>query len=175
MNPVKLFVNPALVKSSQEVNNPLLKVPENAVPGRKNALRWTERLRVEEATVETITDEDGKPNGRHALRLRFKVSASSLDKTNLGRTTRASYLINLGAAEGTGDHMMTNISLGRVQALLRALGYSVSDQGFDLEEFFNPASPLINGEVNAVIVDHPDRNDPSTRRQDIGNFTMVED
>jgi hypothetical protein len=71
--------------------------------------------------------------------------------------------------------MMTEISLGRVQGLLRALGYVIPEEGFNLEEYFCPASPLINAEVNAVIMDHPDRNNPNERRQDIGNFTAVED
>jgi hypothetical protein len=175
MQPINLFVSPALVKSSQEANNPLLKIPPHAVTGRKNSSRWNERLRVEEATVEQVLNDKGDPSDRTALRLRFRVSAASADNTNMGRTARASYLINLKAADGTGDRMMTDISLGRVNALLRAAGYTIPDEGFNLADYFCAASPLINVEVNAVIIDHPDRNDPNMRRQDIGNFTMVED
>jgi len=175
MQPMNLFVSPDLVKSSQEMNNPLLKTPENAVTGRNNTKRWTERLRIEEASAEPIMDDKGGETDRVALRLRFKVSAASVDRTNVGRSTKASYLINLKAADGTGDRIMTEISLGRVNALLRAVGFTIPDTGFNLEDYFTAASPLINHEVNAVIIDKPDRYDASVRRQDIGNFTIVED
>ena len=175
MEPINLFISPALVKSAQEAGNPLLKIPEGATTGRNGSMRWAERLRIEDASVEQVMGNDGNPTDRVALRLRFRVSAASVDKTNLGRQTRASYPINLKAADGTGDRMMTNISLSRVNSLLRAAGFSIPEEGFNLGEFFCPASPLINVEVNSVIIDHADRNDPNQRRQDIGNFTMVED
>lgn len=174
MQPVKLFVSPDLVKSAQEMNNPNLKVPDEAIPGRNNTLRWAERLRVEEASNEPIVEND-KLTGRVALRLRFKVSASGSSALNVNRTTKASYLVNLNAAEGTGDRLMTDISLSRVNALLRAAGFAVPAEGFDLGEYFCPGSPLLNIEVNAVIMDKPDRHNPETRRQDIGNFTAVAD
>lgn len=175
MEPMNLFVSPDLVKSAQEMSNPLLKVPDHAVSGRGDAKRWTERLVIQEASAEPVTNEKGEVTDRVALRLRFKVAPTSTDRTNVNRSTRASYLINLKAVDGTGERIMTDISLGRVHGLLRALNYSIGEAGFNLGDYFCPASPLINAEVNAVVMDKPDRNNPSERRQDIGNFTMVTD
>lgn len=175
MQPMKLFVSPDLVKSAQEMSNPLLKIPEDAVTARNGGKRWAERLRIEEAVAEEVMDDKGVSTGRVALRLRFKVSPGGSHSTNVNRTTRASYLVNLSASEGSGDRLMTDISLGRVNSLLRAAGFSTPDEGYDLSEFFCPASPLLNIEVNAVLMDRPDRHDPNIRRQDISNFTAVED
>lgn len=175
MQPINLFVSPKLAAAAQDSTSNLLTVPEEAATARGGARKWTERLQIMGATVEPILDNDGKSTARSAYRIRFKVAALS-PTPNVGRNTSASYLVNFSAPEGSGDHTMTTISLGRVFSMLRACGYEINlSEGFDLSPFFGQESPLRGLEVNAVLTDKLDRNDPTIRRQDIGQFTKTED
>jgi hypothetical protein len=75
------------------------------------------------------------------------------------------------------DAFMSKITLSRLDALLRAIGFAFpAGDSVDYGRLFSdPDSPLLGREVNAVLTDKPDRNDPTIRRQEVGSFNAVED
>lgn len=163
-------INPDLLRASQEFAGGLLAVPPTHKAGRGDSKRWAERLVIDASTV-----EDGE--SMTTLTIKFRVSPASADTVNLNRRTSGRFNFNFSAAEGTGQYIMTAISVARVKALLAAVGSPVGEEGFSLEDFFGntAASPVIGQEVNATVVDKPDRDDPAIRRQELTNFTAVED
>jgi hypothetical protein len=165
-------INPNLLKAAQEFSGGLLKVPDTAKAGRGGNFHWSERLVVESSEV-----KDGD-NGMTTLMVNFRVSPASQDITNVNRRTNARMNFNWTATEGSGQAVMTAISVARVKALLEALGNTIdSSEGFTLEDYFGPeATVYLKGmEVNARLTDKPDRDDPTVRRQEITGFTPVAD
>lgn len=166
---MSLFINPNLLQKVQEASNPLLNVPEEAKAGRGNTFRWTELVTI------TSVRQGPTDKGRQEVEVRFRVSLASENASNRGKSTRMRCLLNLQAAEGTGDFQMTIISLSNLRSLIRAAmpGFDVDTEGFDLETMFDVDSPLLNQDVLVQITDKPDRDDPTIRRQELSRFTGV--
>lgn len=164
------YISPSLVQAAQEISGGLLTVPEDATDGRGGAKRWSERLRIERSFINE--GDEGS-----SVMVRFRVSPASIGSVNIGRSTVGRYNFDMDAAEGSGRHIMTAISLSRLMSLLGACGHKIDKRGFALDDFFgeNAKNHLIDLEVNAVVMDKPDRKDPTIRRQEIVNFSTTED
>lgn len=172
MEPISLFISPELIKQAQELNNPLLKVPDDAFHGKKDTRRWPELLAIARTSCEKVEGSE-----RYAFIVGFKVSAESANPLNRGRNTRGYYLYNPKATGDDKDAFMSKITISRLDSLLRAVGFEfTSGESVDYGRLFSdPDSPLLGREVNAVISDRPDNQDPNIRRQEIGSFSKLED
>ncbi len=171
MEPISLVISPDLIKAAQELNSPLLKVPDDAFLGKKDTKRWPERLQIARTSCEKVEDSE-----RYAFIVGFKVSAESPTPLNRGRNTRGYYLYNPKAGSNDKDAFMSKITISRLDSLLRASGFDFPPgEPVDYGNLFSdPDSPLLGREINAVMTDKPDNNDPNIRRQEIGSFSQVE-
>ena len=168
MSSNNLFISPELLNKVQEHSNPLLNVPSDAKPGRGDSYRWAEVLTISAVSIGSAD------KGRTEVLVRFRVSMASPNVSNRGKSTRLRCLLNTAAAEGTGDHTMTIISLSNLRALVAAVaGEEAISEGLDLGMFFSDGSPLLNQDVITTVTDKPDRDDPSIRRQELGRFTSA--
>lgn len=172
MERISLIVSPDLIKEAQALNSPLLRVPDDAFLAKKDSKRWPERLQIANSRVEKV-----EGTTRLAFVIGFKVSAESPTPINRGRNTRGYYLYNPKAKGEDKDAFMSRITLSRLDSLLRAAQVPIpTDEDFDIGELFSdPESPVLGREINAVITDRPDNQDPSIRRQEVGSFSVVED
>src|SRR5437773_2173536 len=146
MEPISLIISPELIKAAQELNSPLLKVPDDAFHGKGDSKRWPERLAITRVACEKVEESD-----RYAFQVGFKVSAESPTPVNRGRNTRGYYLYNPKANGDEKDAFMSKITLSRLDSLLRAVGY-VFPPGESVDYgnlFSDPDSTLLGREVNA--------------------------
>jgi hypothetical protein len=145
---------------------------DDAFHGKKDTKRWPERLSIARTSCEKVEGTD-----RYAFIVGFKVSAESPSPLNRGRNTRGYYLYNPKASGEDKDAFMSKITLSRLDSLLRAIGYEFGPrESPDFGALFSdPDSPLLGREVNAVLSDRPDNQDPTIRRQEIGSFSQVSD
>lgn len=166
----KWRINPDLLKAAQEFTSGNLEVPSDAKVGRNDQKRWSERLIIDA----TFLKEDD--NGVSAS-VQFRVSPAGYGSINVNRRTFSRFNFDFEAEPGDNRHTMTAISTARMLALLKACGEDIEDNGFALDDFFGdrPKVILVGKEVNAVVVDKPDRDDKSVRRQEMTNFTATED
>lgn len=162
---MKYFIDPALLAKAQESTNNLLNVPEDAARGRGDTYRWTEPVTISRVEM----GEDDK--GRTFIKVGYRVSLMSNNVSNRGKSTSSRFLLRSDAPEGSGEYTMTIISLSNIRGLVHAVIPGYDDlQGLDLEVFFGDNSPLLNKEIVAQVTDKPDRDDPKTRRQELGRF-----
>lgn len=165
---MKLHINPDLLQKSTEQTSNLLIVPDDAAHGRNNTRRWAEIV-----TVSGVNMEDAD-KGRTSVEVKFRVSMTSPNAANRGKATRARFLLNPNASEGSGDYTMTMISLSNIQQLLKSAFPDLDlSTGLDMDTFFGQSSPLLGMDVVATVVDKPDRDDPTVRRQELQRFTHL--
>lgn len=171
MEPTDFFISPDLLKQAQELNSNLLKVPDDAFIGKGDTKRWTERLQVTRSSVDKLEGSEAR-----AFRVGFKVSALSDSPTNRGRNTSGYYSVNLKPADDK-EAFITKLNIARLDSLLRAVGFEFpnGEQINYGKIFSDPDSIILGAEVNATLVDKPDKHDPTMRRQEISRFTPVED
>lgn len=144
-----LRVSPKVMKEVDDSQSPLLKVPEDAgvkgIAGTDDATyTWPEFVQISKSTVEwdqKKTDEKGEPYVM-VFQPTFIIPADSpIPTVNAGRQFTQWYRVNLQALDSgnaaDGQYKMSIMSIGRLKAMLRAIGYQNEDiDNRDLAEFF---------------------------------------
>jgi hypothetical protein len=173
-----VFIPPDVINDANKAADPKLEIPESAVvKGMKGTPRfkanWNELVSIVSATMEDVEDPT-KPPGRAVVLVQLQVSPDSPDPLNLGKAIFFRGYINESslANKGSKEYKMTIISVGKINALLRACGIETSG-GVDYDQYFNgDVSPLIGSKLWAVM-QHKEANEEYP--QEVRNFVSLTD
>lgn len=186
---ISLRVSPKVMKDVDDSQSPLLKVPPDAgvkgIPGTDDATyTWPEFVQIVKSDVVwdmKKLDATGEPYVL-VFQPTFAVQADSpIPTVNVGRQFTKFYRVNQAAIDAgnaaDGQYKMSIMSMGRLKALLRAVGYSNEDiDARDLVSFFKGSAEqpaeVIGAKVFIRMKDYlgKDQDDNPQRQQEPTKF-----
>ena len=185
---VSLIVAPEVMQEANDTQSFNLAKPDSGVKNGRNkhgeTATWTELLNVLGSDLGVVPEgvnADGDPTPKRVfVDVKFAVAPETLDPKNVGRTLRQRYLINaatLGTREPSKERTMSLMSIGKLNAFLRAAGFEI-EPGVqtELADYFEAnvdgESQVTGTKVYADFRNYTDKN--GIARQDIIAYDGVD-
>jgi hypothetical protein len=153
-----LSVGAEFVDEANAAVSNLLTVPEYVDNPAKAKVFFNELMEINKSEIQAVA---GDVPGRSAVRVWFTILPESPDQTNVGRTWFMSALLNIDSLKSkdaalAGERTMTIMSMGRLNALIRALGHEAGGTNLTYNDYFAVAPdgtepPVLGGQVVTTI------------------------
>ena len=191
--PFSLVVDAQTMQDADDSQSFNLNVPdeEDLVKKGKNKYgpwaQWTEKLTVSESEVVYIApgvNRKGQPTpARLGFKVKFVVSPDTLSQKNIGRSVSNTWLTNPVEINNkqSKERVMTLMSLGKLNALLRAAGFDITPstpgEQIDVAPYFMAPEeggdpPVVGAQVFADFKKHVD--DEGNDRVEIQAFDSLD-